>query len=357
MTTPGSAVRKGIVAAGNWIVDHVKIVDRLPGPGMLGNIRSETLGTGGCPFNVLVDLARLKAPFPLAGLGVIGNDEGRSFVENVCRQWPIDISRLAIHPSLATSYTDVMTQAPAPMAAQSGGGSDRVFYHCRGANAAFAPEHVPIPALTCRIFHLGYLLLLDRMDEPDGDHGTVAAGLLKQIQDAGIKTSVDVVSEESDRFHRVVPAALRYTNYLILNEIEAGRTVGRSVRTSAGALDGPALVDVVEALSGMGSMDLIAVHMPEGAYLRTRSGERLSRGSLRLPDDFIRGTVGAGDAFCAGMLLGLHENWAPEQCMRLGACAAAASLAHPSATDGMLPLEKALELGRRFPEREPPVKG
>ncbi len=338
--------REGIACAGNWIVDHVKMVDHLPGRGMLGNIQSETPGTGGAPFNVLVDLARMGAAFPLVGIGVVGHDSGREFIDRICGSCHIDISGLVTVEDAETSYTDVMTES---------GSGDRVFYHYRGANAIFGIEHVPISTMSCRIFHLGYLLLLDRMDEPDETYGTAAARLLSQVQKAGIKTSVDVVSEESDRFQQIVPASLRYTNYLMLNEIEIGRTTGRKVRTANGLLDGSAVKEAVDALYELADMDLVVVHMPEGAYLRTRDGQCLSRGSLVLPERYIQGTVGAGDAFCAGMLYGIHEAWDNGEAMMLGASAAAASLAHPSATDGMMPLAKVMELAAKFPERDPPV--
>jgi sugar/nucleoside kinase (ribokinase family) len=342
---PGSN-RAGITCAGNWIVDRVKVLDRLPGRGMLGTILSETPGTGGAAFNVLADLARLGAPFPLSGLGVVGLDSDGEFVLRRCRDLGLDVAGLVRTDRAATSYTDVMSEQ---------GTGARSFYHYRGANALFGPEHVAVDRLTCRIFHLGYLLLLDRLDAPDPEHGTVAAGLLRAVRAAGVKTSVDVVSEDSDRFSRLVPAALRHTDYLILNEIEAGRTTGMSVRDAAGRLDAPALADAVEALLAAGDMELAVVHMPEGAYARTRAGGRFCRGSLALPPGFIAGTVGAGDAFCAGMLYALHEHWDLDRALALGACAAAACLAHPSATDGMKPLDQVLELGARYPETAPPL--
>lgn len=338
--------RCGIICAGNWIVDRVKIIERLPGVGMLGNIISETLASGGAPFNVLVDLAKMGAPFPLAGLGVIGKDNGADFIRSVCAPLKIDISRLIVLGKMATSYTDVMTEAKTGV---------RVFYHYRGANARFALEHVPVKKLDFKIFHLGYLLLLDGMDKPDPDCGTVAAKLLKLVQEAGIKTSVDVVSEESDRFCKIVPPSLRYANYLILNEIEAGRTTGHKVRDNNGKLIPQGIIDAVTALHERGNMELVAVHMPEGAYLLTRAGKKYSQGSLSLPGNYIKGTVGAGDAFCAGMLYGLHEGWQPEKTLKLGSCAAAACLSQPGATDGLLSLDKVMELGNRFPENDPPV--
>ena len=85
-----------------------------------------------------------------------------------------------------------------------------------------------------RIFHLGYLLLLDALDERDAKFGTRAARLLAAAQAAGIKTSVDVVSEDSDRFAGIVAPALQHVDYCIVNEIEAGKTTGFRVRQPNG---------------------------------------------------------------------------------------------------------------------------
>ena len=342
-----SQSRYGIASGGNWIVDRVKMVDCLPGRGMLANIRSESLSTGGAAANVLVDLARLKSPFPLSGLGVVGNDDDGRFVCRTCAHYGINSDGIVVTPAAPTSYTDVMYEE------QTG---DRSFFHRRGANALFGPEHVQIEKLTCRVFHLGYLLLLDRMDEPDADHGTVAAALLKQLQKAGIKTSVDVVSEESDRFKTIVPPALPYIDYLILNEIETGRATGKTVRRPDGTLDGKALRDAVRALYDFGSMELAAVHMPEGVYVRDRKGNEFSRGSLTVPEGFIKAKLGAGDAFCAGMLYGLHEDWEYARAVELGTCSATSCLAHSSATEGVLPAVEALTYLKTFQVERPPVE-
>jgi sugar/nucleoside kinase (ribokinase family) len=162
------------------------------------------------------------------------------------------------------------------------------------------------------------------------------------------------VSEEGDRFTKIVPPALKYIDYLILNEIEAGNAVGLTVRDASGKLDGNILIEAVERLYTFGNMKLVAVHMPEGAYLRDQSGKRSAIGSVNIPKEFIAGAVGAGDAFCAGMLYGLHEGWEPVEAARLGGCCAAASLSKPGASEGILPLAETQELGKRFGEQSPP---
>lgn len=340
-------MRSGITAAGNWIVDRVKRVDRLPGRGMLGNIQGQEFCPGGSPANVLNDLSRMRALFPLKGLGVVGDDADGAYLRSAFDALGVDVGGLRVTAEAPTSFTDVMSEV---------GSGDRVFYHHRGANALFGPKDVPVDKLNCRIFHLGYLLLLDSLDQADPDHGTVAARLLASVQKAGIFTSVDVVSEESDRFRALVPPALRYVDYLILNEIEAARAAGVQVRGGDGILDGPALMDAVEKLCAAGNLRLVAVHMPEGVYMRDSKGRRYALGSLRLPEGYIAGATGAGDAFCAGMLYGLHEEWPMDEAARLGTCCAAASLSKPGASEGVGPLEQVMELGKRFGERPPPVR-
>src|SRR5438132_12331776 len=117
----------------------------------------------------------------------------------------------------------------------------RTFFHARGANALWRGDDLNFSRNTARIFHLGYLLLLDALDAPDPKFGTRAARLLAEAQNAGIKTSVDVVSEESDRFAKIVNPALKYVDYCILNEIEAGKTTGLTIRQADGSLDKVAL--------------------------------------------------------------------------------------------------------------------
>jgi sugar/nucleoside kinase (ribokinase family) len=74
-----------------------------------------------------------------------------------------------------------------------------------------------------------------------------------------------------------------------------------------------------------------------------------------LPDKYIVGTAGAGDAFCAGVLLGLHEGWELQRCLLTGVCVAAMSLAHATCTAGMKSLHACLALGKKYGFRPPLV--
>src|SRR5258708_22697950 len=96
--------RHGVLAGGNWIIDQVKMIDVYPQPEQLGNIRSQSQGTGGAPYNVLIDLARSGAPFPLLGAGLVGKDALGATILDDCRQHKIDVRHLAATPNAPTSY-------------------------------------------------------------------------------------------------------------------------------------------------------------------------------------------------------------------------------------------------------------
>lgn len=336
--------RSGIAAGGNWIIDQVKMIDVYPPQDALANIVAESRGNGGAPYNLLVDLHRLGAPFPLTGIGLVGDDEnGRSIIED-CRGRGIDCEQVQRTDDAPTAYTDVMT-------VQSTG--RRTFYHHRGANARLDVEHFAFANVKARILHLGYLLLLDRLDLPSATHGTRAAELLARARAIGLQTSVDVVSEESDRFAAVVLPALRHVDYCILNEFEAGRSTGRHVRSETG-IDLDELRHAARELIAAGVRELVIIHWPEGALALDRDGHEWAMGSVAVPQSHIEGTAGAGDAFAAGLLYGLHEAKPLEECLRFAMCAAAASLFDPTTSGGIRSLAECLRLGEEFGHRPSP---
>jgi sugar/nucleoside kinase (ribokinase family) len=331
--------RSGVLAGGNWIIDQVKLIDVYPQREQLANIRSKTAyGTGGAPYNVLIDLAKIGARFPLAAAGLVGKDAFGNQILADCKKNKIDTKFLKASANADTSYTDVMTE-------QSGG--RRTFFHYRGANAQWRGDDLDFSKTKAKVFHLGYLLLLDALDEADAKFGTKAARLLASAQEAGLKTSVDVVSEDSDRFAKVVTPALKFCDYCILNEIEAGKTAGFKIRQADGTLDTVALRHAAGALLQMGVKEVVVIHFPEGAFARTRKGDDVWQSSLKLADKHIAGTAGAGDAFCAGVLYGLHEGWELDQCLQTAVCLAAASLSDPTCTGGVKPLNACLALGKK----------
>jgi sugar/nucleoside kinase (ribokinase family) len=335
-------MRNGIIAAGNWIIDHVKIIDIWPQRGMLANIKEEMTGTGGAPYNVLVDLAKMQTGLPLWALGVIGNDADGKFILQDLQRHRIDTTCMMATDAAPTSYTDVMTEE------RTGA---RTFFHCRGANALLEYKHFTGVQAPAKIFHLGYLLLLDKLDQEDAEFGVAAARVLARLRQKGYKTSVDVVSEQSDRFKKIVIPCLPYVDYLIVNEIEAGTTTGRLIRSGNGQIDSRSLLQAAQALIDGGVKELVAIHFPEGGYARTRDGRQCFEPSFLVAADEIRGTAGAGDAFCAGMLYGLHEGLPLDWVLKLANANARFNLLSPTCTDGAVPLGQLEAYIKSAPQR------
>jgi len=331
-------MRTGILAAGNWLIDHVKLIDSWPPQDGLVSIIGQTAGNGGGPYNVLKALARMRAPFPLAGLGLVGDDDNGRAIQADCAAHGIDHSRLHLHPVASTSYTDVMTVR---------GTGRRTFFHHRGANALLAPEHFDFTGVKARYFHLAYLLLLDALDAPDAHGVPGAAAVLQRARAAGLHTALDCVSENSDRFRSVVLPVLPQVDVLFTNDYEAekltGCTLGRGESLDRGQIEAAG-----RDLLAAGVREWVILHYPEGACAVGRDGTVHHQGSVRLPPVEIAGTVGAGDAFAAGVLYGLHEHWTTARCLELGVCAAAASLRHQSCSEAIAPVDDCLALGARY---------
>jgi sugar/nucleoside kinase (ribokinase family) len=323
--------RNGIVAAGNLICDRIRIIDTWPREGMLSTVLHEEKSTGGSSCNVLVDLARLKAGIPLYACGILGDDTDGRFVKNTLEGLGIDTSHVSVRKGLSSSYTDVMTVK------ESG---RRTFFHFRGANGTLDVEHLQNLDVPARIVHLGYLLLLDRLDSDDPEYGVRAARALDALQSTGYETSVDVVSENSARFQQIVTPCLPYIDYLILNEIEAGNSTGCRIRTADDTLDGDQVLTAAGRLLAGGVGKAVIIHFPEGAYGITADGKEVFEPSYLVKEKDIAGTAGAGDAFCAGVLYGLHSELPLRDSVRLGNAAARFVLNDTTCSGGAGTLEE-----------------
>ena len=207
--------RHGIACGGNWTVDQIKVIGHYPQENSITSILNVSQGGGGCGHNVVLSLAKIDASLPIHALGVLGNDAFGDYLVSECRRFPnVNVEQLRRTGLDATSYTDVFTD-------QASG--RRTFFFYPGANRLFEPAHIDLENLPIKILHMGYLLLMPAMDQPDADFGTVAARFLARVRSQGIRTSIDLVSEDSNRFRHIVPPALKFTDYCIINDWEAER--------------------------------------------------------------------------------------------------------------------------------------
>ena len=321
--------RKGIIGAGNWIVDNIKYIDRWPGEGNLANISGQERATGGGPANVLFDIAAMDCGIPLYASGRIGRDALGDYLVGEIKKRNIDISNI-IRTDTPTSYTDVMS-----------GNGKRTFFCCPGSNSEFDctdVENIDFPA---KWFYLGYLLLLDRLDSEDPVYGTRGARLLDMMQKKGYLTIVDFVSEAPEKFRRVVKAALPYIDALVINEVEAGNTFELPTCNADGTVNIAAVREAAKLFMKSGVKKYVIIHYRDGAFGIDAEGNECEVPSF--PADKIVGTNGAGDAFCAGVLYALHENMTLADMLRYGSASAIFNLRSASASGGAATLTEIRE--------------
>src|SRR5215217_130237 len=330
-------MKNGILVGGNWIIDQVKVIDVFPEEEKLVSIINEYSSNGGSAYNITKGLVKLKVKFPLYGLGLVGDDERGAGIICDCDKMGIDTSQIHKLPGGHTSYTDVMT-------VKSTG--KRTFFHQRGANASLDINHFDFSVSNAKIFRLGYLLLLDQLDMIDPDGETRAATVLKNAKRRGLITSADIVSEKSERFKVVIPPSLKYIDYLFVNEFEAGMITGIDTVDINGKLLLDKCYHAAAEIIKMGVNKWVILHFPMGAIAMDHLGNSIFQASLYIPASKIQGAVGAGDAFAAGVLFGLHDEKDMKACLELGICAAASSLFAATSSDGILPADECLLLSK-----------
>ncbi len=318
--------KNGIAVAGNILTDEVKVIESFPERGMLVNITAMSRAVGGSVPNTLISLAGIDPTLSLSALGKRGDDEGGRYAQSELQRCGVDTSGVLVDPTAPTGFSDVMTLRDT---------GERTFFHNRGANAKFVPEDIRLDSLNCRMLHVAYIHLLDGFDAPDPAYGTTLARFLKSAQEAGILTSVDVVSSLNDEFASRILAAMPYTDNAIMNEIEACGVVGLPPRDGKGRLLTENVRAAMDTLMGYGVGQRVIIHCPEAGFCLSADGTFTTVPSLKLPAGYIKGTVGAGDSFCAGCLYGIYHGYTDAEILEFASGAAACNLAAEDSVSGM----------------------
>ena len=319
-------MKSGIAVAGSILVDSINEISAYPQAGDLTKIKRVQKSVGGCVPNVAIDLKRIYPELTVKALGKIGVDENGEYVKEVLLESGVDIENISVGKD-KTSFTEVMSVT----------GGQRTFFTYPGASADFGVNDVPMSALNVKMLHLGYFLLLDKIDNEDGEL------LLKKAKEKGVKTSIDLVSENSDRYKLVLPC-LKYVDNLIINEVEAGALTGIAPKREN-------LIKIAEKLKEYGVLERVIIHTPEVGVCVSENGVELVP-AYDLPENFIVGTTGAGDAFCAGALLGIYQGKTDKEILEFASAAAVAALSKADATSGLRTEQEIQELCKGFERKE-----
>lgn len=299
-----------VVCVGILVADVVaRPVEELPARGSLGLVEEVSLHGGGCALNTASALARLGLEVAVAGK--VGQDALGDFLLALLDERGVDRRGVLSAASVATSATTALVD----------GRGERTFLHVPGANALLrADELDPDFLYSGRALHLAGALVLEELD------GEPAASLLAEAQARGLLTSLDVVWDATGRWERVLPC-LPHAD-VFTPSISEGRAI-------SGEAD-PARV--ASWLRRHGVRTVALKLGAEGCYVAGEEFEGLVEGTRVEAVD----TIGAGDAWVAGLLYGLLAGWSLERAARLANAVGAQATTAPGAYDGLRGLEETL---------------
>ncbi len=316
--------RQGVACAGNWVLDTIHTLSHWPEKSGLALISAQHIGLGGGPANVAVGLKAMKAQYPVLPIGLIGAGALGDEVVRLCHEAGLPAEELRRTSRATTSQTHVMNVP----------GDSRTFFHHPGANALLDASAFDIDRLTARkvkLLYLGYLTLLDALDAIGPDGRTVAGHLLARARAQGIMTCVDLASFASPAYRATVEATLPDIDILFANELEAGLATGLELVGDAD-LDG--MIRAARVLKSGGVRTGVVIHSPARVIWCGHGYEHVMEPDP-IPAERVISAVGAGDAFAAGVMHGIHEDWPIESSLNFGTHVAAACLSGYTATDGL----------------------
>ncbi|MFV1497054.1 carbohydrate kinase family protein [Phaeobacter sp. JH20_02] len=320
--------REGIICAGNWIVDLVHEIAHWPAESDLVRIDGQDKGVGGGAANVVTALTKLETGLPLWPMGAIGQDDFGKFIKAHCHELGLPTHLITEKPDTATAHTHVMSVT----------GRSRTFFYQGGSNDVLSDQDFPTGVFEshkARIFYLGYLTLLADLDRITDDGSTPAARVLSRARAAGMTTCVDLASVDRPDFSKIVATTIRQIDYLILNEIELARASGQTPPVASQTPNMQDMIEMAKALIKDGVRRAVVVHCQQMALWIGVDGQVAHVPVVPLPRELVASPLGAGDAFCAGILYALHEGWTPQRALELGHAIARASLRGVTATEAI----------------------
>jgi sugar/nucleoside kinase (ribokinase family) len=272
-----------VLCAGILVGDlFVPPLSRLPAAGELLVTDDFLLGAGGCAANVAVVLSKLGVSSRV--VGKVGRDSFGDFVVSALAGVGIDVSFIGTSETMGTAKTVIVPVA----------GDDRRYIHTVGANADLTGQDFVDAAVSgVDVVYLGGYLVLP------GLRTSAVVDLFELAHQAGARTVLDVVlpgdtQASMDDLRTILPSV----DFFLPNYDEARRLTGEDEPERQAA-----------CFNEAGAKTAVITMGGEGLVVRTASEiQRLTAPSV----DVVDGS-GAGDAFAAGLCVGILEDWKLEQ--------------------------------------------
>ena len=264
---------------------------------------------GGCAYNTGVDAARLG--MRVSVLGKVGTDPFGDIIMRSLQSEGVDTTGIRRSGESNTAFSFVMVPDD----------GQRRLYHTVGVNRTYGPEDVPRDVIArSRAFHVAGASLLPGLD------GEPTVDLLRFARAHGALTSLDPVVREG--IGDLILPCLPHLDVFLPNRDESVHITGLTEPEDQ-------LRFYLDAGAG-----LVGIKLGPDGVLLGDGKDALRLGAYEVP---VADTCGAGDAFVAGFIYGLLQEWDLERTASFAAAAAAFCVQAIGATTALPPASTVLE--------------
>ncbi len=262
-----------VLAVGHGLVDIRFIVDRFVGPDEEASIIRQTRSVGGSAANVAIDVSRLGGK---AGVMLkVGLDGfGRLIIDELMRE-KIDVSGVKVCLG-DTGFTVVIIDRNGKI----------IMYGYKGAAEKLEPHEIDEHLIKrAKAVHIASL----RLDT------SIKAAVYAEKHKAIV--SWDPGRRLSMKGVEYFKELLRHVDIVLVNKHEARNLTGREDYREAARI-----------IAGYGPEIIVVKRGPEGVYVYNKTTNK-TIDLPAFPVEKVVDTTGAGDAFAAGLLLGLTRGY------------------------------------------------
>ncbi len=308
-----TSMQKPIVCLGILVADVVgRPLHAIPAPGRLVLVDEMGLHSGGCAVNAATALAQFGLPVEV--IGKVGADPFGDFLVNAMQERGIGTRGVMRDSEAGTSATMVMVEPD----------GERRFVHYIGANARLTLDDIDMDLVNeASILHVGGSLVMPGID------GEPTAEILRQARAAEVTTFLDTVWDDTGGWMTLLEPSLPYIDYFIPSLPEAQAITG---------MNEPG--DVARALIDHGAGTVALKMGADGCLVLSADNE-----SIRLPafDVQVVDATGAGDAFAAGFIAGIWQDWSLEKTAHFASAVGALCVTGVGASGGVRSLTETIQ--------------
>ena len=294
-----------VACLGILVADAVGLpIDALPTRGTLALVERIELHSGGNGANTSLALAKLGVPVAL--LGSVGADNLGDFLTGSLSRHGVDVAGVKRDLNAPTSATLVAVHSDA----------QRSFLHSIGANAAFTEADVDWNKTRgAKIFHVAGPQLMPQIE------GEPLARIVQEAKARGMTTVLDTVMNPRSLGWDGIAPCLPYLDWAVPSLEEAHLLTGE---------ESP--VKQARCFKNAGAKNVAIKMADAGCFVSPADSESFSAPALTVT---AVDSLGAGDCWTAGFIVGLLRGWDLEKVAHFANAVGACSVQAIGATTGV----------------------